>query len=128
MSSQLFDFGDILLVRDVVDPRGRNPKDRPILCLDDFAAIKTSSMFLGLATSTSFRFPLKPDEVLLYDRLGASDRTGLSRPCVAKCSWIYLFEKDRIIKKLGAAFEHQLHQIIEKLDRLVPDHRRRKPD
>jgi hypothetical protein len=121
MSIALFDFGDILLVKDVLDPLGKNPKTRPIVCLDDFSDIKKSPTFLGLATTTKFRFPLQFDEVLLYDRLGVRDRTGLSKPCVAKCEWLYTFEKERIIKKLGAAFEHQLQLIIEKLDALTPE-------
>jgi hypothetical protein len=122
MAQALFDFGDILLVKDVLDPLGKNPKTRPVVCLDDFEEIKDSQTFLGLATSTKFRFPLQFDEVLLYDRLGVRDRTGLSKPCVAKCEWIFTFEKARIVKKLGAAFEHQLQQIIEKLDLLAPPH------
>ena len=98
--------GDVVLVKDLLDPDGMNPKTRPAV------VVGFLDCFQGIAVSTQFSRPLLAHEILLYDGK-MWNRTGLMRPCVANCQWRVKFDEKAVIAKLGHPLPDQLQQITD---------------
>ena len=70
--------GTILLVRNVLDPQGRSPKERPVVAI----AFPDGDL-LGVAVTTTFAYPLGVYQVELAYATDGQCHTGLREPSVA---------------------------------------------
>ena len=66
----------------------------------------------------SFDEPLPAHWIKLPYSNGGHVKTGLSKPCVAKCNWVVPVQKIEIIRHVGALHAIRLNQIIEAIRRL----------
>ena len=74
--------------------------------------------YLGVAVTTKFTEPLENDEVKLpwnVDHLKV--RTRLTKPCVAKCSWLSEIEAAAVDSMAGVVPAEQMQAILERLPR-----------
>ena len=71
-------YGSIVLVADMLDPQGRNPKDRPCVIATDREATP-EGYELVVAISTVLPSPLPDDYVLLPYMDPRHPRTGLTK-------------------------------------------------
>ena len=95
-----YQFGDIILVLALLDPQGRNPKNRPVVVLgaavdaDDVARIEV------MAITTWLPDPLPEDHFLLPWQIPAHPRTSLNKRCAAVGSWLATIPSERIIRRV----------------------------
>ena len=69
------------------DPRGQNPKKRPIVILSADNDIRAGAHLDGVAVSSTIPDPPPPECVELpWDQKGTAP-TGFRRRCVAVCNW-----------------------------------------
>jgi hypothetical protein len=109
--------GRIVLVN-IPDPQGRNPKDRPVVIVTATDEITDQDSFFGVAISGKIEKPLPQSCVRLpWDRRG-HPRTGLSKPSVARCDWLVEIGSKNVTKMLGFVPDKQLQQIIDIVDKL----------
>ena len=72
----------------IPDPNGVNPKRRAVVLLVGEKDLPTpSSPLLGVAVTSTFKKPLAEDQVSLSWNPQKAG-TGLTKPCVAVCSWL----------------------------------------
>jgi mRNA-degrading endonuclease toxin of MazEF toxin-antitoxin module len=99
----------------VRDPAGGNPKTRPLVIVSANSDIGTSSSVFAVAITSQFREPVLSDEVALPWHLTGKSRTGLTKPCVAKCSWICKLDKLALVESRGHVPNAQLEQILARI-------------
>jgi len=81
-------LGDIVLVIDMPDSRGVNPKTRPAVVVGLPEETEAGDLIFVVAVTT------RPDEVASDDRIGlpwsrpSHPRTGLNEPNAGVCSWL----------------------------------------
>jgi mRNA-degrading endonuclease toxin of MazEF toxin-antitoxin module len=90
-------YGSIVTVADMLDPQGRNPKDRPALVVSRDEDISPGEPLIVVAISTLRPGAAQPQWTvkLPWDRRG-HPRTGLTTNCVAVCDWIEEIDEGRI--------------------------------
>ena len=108
-------FQGCIVRADVTDPRGGNKKCRPIAIITRNSDIAKESKIIGVAITSQFVEPLQPDEVRLSWHPRGGTRTGLSLPCVAKCSWLCEIDKSDVIEFKGVLPPAQLEQILNRV-------------
>jgi mRNA-degrading endonuclease toxin of MazEF toxin-antitoxin module len=107
------------IVRAMVrDPAGGNPKIRPLVIVSANSDIGTSNSVFAVAITSQFREPLPSDEVALPWHLTGKSRTGLTKPCVAKCSWICELDEGTIVESRGHVPNLQLEEILVRVSNL----------
>ncbi len=85
--------GTVILVVQVPDKNGVNPKDRFVVLVRDFD--DADPLVYGVAVTGTFAFPLPPTSVRLpYHRQGRC-KTGLTQDCIADCTWIVGLHRQR---------------------------------
>src|SRR5947209_10996395 len=110
--------GTILLVRQVPDQNGTNPKDRPVLLLVEFADTDTDAY--GIAISSTFPSPPPATSIPLpYQRQG-NCQTGLSLPSVAVCDWPVIVGKADILGKIGTCPPIPLAAVLAQIKQIWP--------
>jgi mRNA-degrading endonuclease toxin of MazEF toxin-antitoxin module len=87
--------GDILLVREVPDPQGKNPKERPCLVIQE-----VEDIFYGVAITSSFMEGESNRVTLPWSR-PVHPRTGLHKRCAAACDWVLMIRWQDIVEKIG---------------------------
>ncbi|MBN2022496.1 MAG: type II toxin-antitoxin system PemK/MazF family toxin [Pirellulales bacterium] len=92
--------GDVVQIL-TVDPNGLNEKKRPAVVLSDTFELEAEDAFLVVAVSGQFREPLSDDYVLLPWARGGRTKSGLTKPCVAKCRWLVRVTRKDVFDKLG---------------------------
>ena len=108
-----FRYGQIV-VPDMVDPNGVNPKDRPVVVVSPPEEIVEGDPLRVVAITTLLPGPVPPHYVRLpWDRRG-HPRTGLKTNCAAVCSWLTRVKPDGL-RPLGFVPGRQLHEIAETL-------------
>ncbi len=112
-------YGSIVLVADMLDPHGRNPKDRPCVVVTDPEAMP-DGWELVVAISTVLPDPLPDDYVPLPYMNPRHPRTGLNKRNAAIGGWVEVMEESRILRKLGHVPGKQLKALTEILARLYP--------
>jgi hypothetical protein len=112
-------YGSIVLVADMLDPQGRNPKDRPCVIATDPGSTP-EGYELVVAISTVLPSPLPDDYVPLPYMDPRHPRTGLNKRNAAIGGWVEVIEESRIIRKLGHVPGKQLKALTEILARLYP--------
>ena len=101
--------GDIVWVRDTLDPQGQHSKTRPgVLMQRDCSR---ESLFVVFITG-EYAVPLPPTQVRMHWQRGGHPRTGLYKDCVAVCSWYEAVPQDRIESKLGECPESTMLAIV----------------
>jgi mRNA-degrading endonuclease toxin of MazEF toxin-antitoxin module len=114
-------FGDIVIVSSLLDPRGRNPKDRPAVVVTPSEDINKEKFIYVVAISTSFPDPLPEDHVAIPWQRPRHPRTGLNERNAAVCHWVELVDRDQIDRVLGRVPNAELARIQEILERLFDE-------
>jgi mRNA-degrading endonuclease toxin of MazEF toxin-antitoxin module len=117
----LYHYGQILLVTDVLDPHGRNPKTRPIIVVTPDDVILEGGDLFGVAVTGTFPDPLPVDAVKLPWHRDGHPKTGLDKPAVAACHWIVPIDPDRVVRPRGFVPAKQIWAIAEILNRTASD-------
>ncbi len=105
------DRGDIVIIVDLFDPQGRNPKDRPCVLVSPPERFAVGGPFDVVAITTLLPDPLPFDHVPLPWHPRHHPRTGLNKRNAAVCSWRVEVEASRILRKIGHVTLRRLLQI-----------------
>jgi hypothetical protein len=116
-ADQPYEYGSIVLVADMLDPHGRNPKDRPCVIVTGPGSAPGGQKIV-VAISTVVPEPLPDDYVLLPYMDPRHPRTGLNKRNAAIGRWVEAIEESRIIRRLGIVPDKQLKALAEILARL----------
>jgi mRNA-degrading endonuclease toxin of MazEF toxin-antitoxin module len=117
----MFKRGDIVIVFDLLDPRGNTPKNRPCVLLSPPERIEAGGPLDVVAMTTLLPDPLPFDHVLLPWHQQGHPRTGLNKRNAAVCTWLVQIEASRIDHKIGHTPGKQLLQIAAILQSLRGD-------
>jgi mRNA-degrading endonuclease toxin of MazEF toxin-antitoxin module len=99
----------------VLDPAGTNRKTRPLVIVTPNSDIRTAQSLFAVAITGSFRDPPADDEVPLPWHSRGAARTNLTKPCVAKCSWLCRLRPADVIEVRGHVPTSELQTILERL-------------
>jgi len=93
----LYPYGSIVIVSDLSDPQGRNPKDRRcVVITPDSEPRHTTGTIDVVAISWTYPIPLPADHIPIPYRHPFHPVTGCVSPCVAVCPWNVEVEISRI--------------------------------
>lgn len=107
--------GDIVIVVGLLDPQGRNPKDRACVLVSPPEWIAAGGPFDVVAITTLLPDPLPFDHVPLPWHAQRHPRTGLDKRNAAVCSWLAEVEASRAVRTIGHVPGKQLLQIASVL-------------
>ena len=110
-------YGDVVLVEGLLDPQGRNPKDRPCVVVTNPDSPPDGRQ-LVVAISTVLPDPLPDDHVPLPYMDPRHPKTGLNRRNAAIGRWIREVDDSQIVRKLGVVPGNQIRALAEVLERL----------
>jgi mRNA-degrading endonuclease toxin of MazEF toxin-antitoxin module len=102
----------------VNDPRGGNPKLRPLVVLSPTRDIADNRPLVAVAITSQFSDPLAADEVALPYHPGGRSGSGLTRPCVAKCSWLVVLRLGDVQAQKGYLSTERLAAILTAVEQL----------
>ena len=102
----------------VVDPNGRNPKERPAIVISSDKHILSSDELVAVAVSSRVQLADGAQNVRIPWHRGRHPVTGLDRPCVAVCDWLIRLNKVDIIDVGGTCPPKQLMEILQTVARL----------
>jgi mRNA-degrading endonuclease toxin of MazEF toxin-antitoxin module len=105
----LYRYGEIVLIADLLDPNGVNPKDRPCVVVTDPKVPRPDGHQIVVPD------PIPPGYVLLPWYRPHHPVTGLNKRAAAICPWIDEVSEDRILLKLGVVPDAQLLRIAAEL-------------
>ena len=111
-------YGDIVIVVDLLDPQGRNPKDRACVVVTPTDRIRPDTLLDVVAITTKLSDPLPSDHVSLPWHPSRHPRTGLTMRNAAVCTWLDAVEPTRAVRIIGRVPGRQLAQIATNLERL----------
>jgi mRNA-degrading endonuclease toxin of MazEF toxin-antitoxin module len=94
-------FGDVVIVAGLLDPQGRNPKDRACVIVTKTVEIAEGGPLDVVAITTLLPDPLPFDHVPLPWHRQGHARTGLNKKNAAVCSWLMEVEASRLIRAIG---------------------------
>jgi mRNA interferase MazF len=114
-------YGEIVVVSDLLDPQGRNPKDRPCVVVSPTTDIEAGLPLQVVAITTLLPDPLPDDHVLLPWQPPRHPRTGLNKRNAAVCSWLAWVEEDRVIRPVGFVPGKQLLEMARVLERIAAE-------
>lgn len=98
----MYPYGSIVVVGQLRDPQGVNPKDRRcIVITPDADRIGSDGTIRVVAISSLVPDPLPADLVPLPWQLPYHPVTGLFKPSVAVCGWIVPIEPSRVVAQRG---------------------------
>jgi mRNA-degrading endonuclease toxin of MazEF toxin-antitoxin module len=110
--------GTIVIVSQVPDQNGVNPKDRPVVIVRDYDA--TDRVAFGVAVTGEYDHPLPGTSILLpYHRQGRC-KTGLKKPSVAACTWIVVAASADILDQIGFTPAVELAAILQQVQAHLP--------
>jgi hypothetical protein len=99
----------------VVDPRGQNPKLRPLVVTTASDEISKERPLVAVAITGALSNPIADDEIRLPFHPRGEASTGLRKPSVAKCSWLVKLQLDAVVEAKGFIPTKVLIQILEKI-------------
>jgi mRNA-degrading endonuclease toxin of MazEF toxin-antitoxin module len=92
--------GSIILA-DLVDPQGHNPKVRPAVVVTSDADIRAGEALTGVAITGAIDDPLPDTQIELpWDPTGKA-RTDLKKRSVAVCDWQAVVEQSDVQRIIG---------------------------
>ena len=103
--------GDIVIVVGLLDPQGRNPKDRACVVVSPPGPAEAGTPLQVVAITTLLPDPLPSDHVPLPWHLQRHPRTGLNKRNAAVCSWLVEVESSRVDRVIGHVPAKSLLQI-----------------
>jgi mRNA-degrading endonuclease toxin of MazEF toxin-antitoxin module len=104
---------------EVVDPQGRNRKQRPLIIVTATDEIQAGTPLVAVAVSTTFPHPIPDDCVELPFHPGGQSRTGLRKRSVAVCSWLATLTHADVTREIGHVPAQQMLVILEKVKELT---------
>lgn len=114
----LYPLGTIVLVSQVEDQNGVNPKDRFVVLIQDVEANDVHVQ--GVAITGTFPQPIPSTCVSLPFQRQGRTRTGLTKACVANCSWVVVVAVNDIIKRVGMTPPLELSAIQREVQAFLP--------
>jgi mRNA-degrading endonuclease toxin of MazEF toxin-antitoxin module len=108
-------FGDIVIVTELLDPHGRNPKDRPAVVVTPTEDLEAGGAIFVIAITTTLPEPLPDDYISLPWARPRHPRTGLDTRNAVVCHWLSRVETSRIARKIGRVPTARLAEIVERL-------------
>ena len=111
-------YGDIVIITALLDPQGRNPKDRACVVVTPPDEIEEGGSLDVVAITTLVPDPLSPDHVPLPWHAERHPRTGLNKRNIAVCSWLVEIPGSRVARVIGRVPNKQMIQIAAILARL----------
>jgi mRNA-degrading endonuclease toxin of MazEF toxin-antitoxin module len=96
----------------VPDPAGANPKERPLVVVSPTVDVEAGKPIVAVAISTQFAEPPATTEVKLPFHPRGSARTGLTKPCVAKCNWLCTLPQSDVRATRGYVSGNVLKSIL----------------
>jgi len=131
-------FGDIVIVEGMLDPQGRNPKDRRPVVLTKNAELEQGEPIVVAGITGTLLPPLGPEFVELPWQNPRHPKTGLTKRCAVVCSWIAVVDPAAVIRVSGRVPGRHLITVAEKTreavarvlgpDWLEPEHGNKPPD
>jgi mRNA-degrading endonuclease toxin of MazEF toxin-antitoxin module len=108
----VYQFGQIVIVKYMLDPNGVNPKDRPavIITRDEEIVPGQTIAVVAIARLLPGR-PVPLDHVQLPWHRQGHPRTGLNSNCAAVYTWIEEIQESRILHVIGRAPDRKLEAI-----------------
>jgi mRNA-degrading endonuclease toxin of MazEF toxin-antitoxin module len=104
-------YGDIVIVTDLLDRSGRNPKDRPAVVVTPTDELEAGRPVFVIAITTSLPDSLPEDFISLPRFRPRHPRTGLDKRNAAVCRWLAKVDVSRIARKIGRVPTPQLSEI-----------------
>jgi mRNA-degrading endonuclease toxin of MazEF toxin-antitoxin module len=114
-------IGEIVLISALLDPQGRNPKDRPCVVIASNDDLDQGPMIQVVAISTLIPDPLPDDHVLIPWQRPRHPRTGLTKRAAAVCSWLTWVDEDRVIRPVGFVPDKQFLKMAQALERIATE-------
>jgi mRNA-degrading endonuclease toxin of MazEF toxin-antitoxin module len=106
----VFPRGTVIYASQILDPQGRNPKDRPVVLINDFAHGDVAAF--GVAISGEYDHPLPPSCIPIPFGRHTRCKTGLKKPSVAVCTWIVAIPLEDLQNRIGIVPPVELLQIL----------------
>ena len=114
-----FQQGQIVVV-EIPDPEGKPCSHKhPAVIFSPTDRIESETHVFVIGVSTKFTEPPPSNWVKLPWQRDGRARTGLDRPCVAKCEWLVEVEKSQLLRPIGAVSSSVLVTIIEQVQLLI---------
>ena len=108
----------ILLISQIPDKNGVNPKDRFVVLVRDFH--DADVLAYGVAVTGTFHYPLPATSVSLpYHRQGRCV-TGLTKDSVADCTWVVVAAPADFLKRNGMTPPIPLVSILREVQAHLP--------
>ncbi|MBL8797309.1 MAG: type II toxin-antitoxin system PemK/MazF family toxin [Planctomycetia bacterium] len=104
-----------IVLAEVADPQGKNPKVRPLVILTADADIQQGTPVVAAAISTSFDQLDPAVYVALPWHPGGLSRTKLTAPCVAVCNWLVEISPDSIVRYGGWVPSVLMRELVDKI-------------
>jgi len=108
-------FGDIVIVTDLLDPQGRNPKDRPAVVVTPTDDLEAGRPVFVIAITTTLPERLPAGYIRIPWSRPRHPRTGLDAKNAAVCHWLARVDESRIARKIGRVPTKELAQITSYL-------------
>lgn len=108
----------MIVLADVLDPQGRNPKQRPMVIISATDEIRAGKPFVCVAITGTLANPLADDCVLLRYHRNKPVQTGLRKRCAAKCTWQEQITDQNVHKIIGRVPSKELLAILLKVNAL----------
>lgn len=109
--------GRIILAR-ILDPRGQNPKERPLVILTSEDEIQDAAPFVAAAITTTIPLPVPENLVILPFHPAGTVGTGLRRASAAVCSWLQQLTTKDVIRDIGRVPDKHMLEILRKVQEL----------
>jgi hypothetical protein len=103
-------YGDVI-VTDLLDPYGRNPKDRPAVVVTRTEDLDAGQPVFVIAVTTTLPEHLPDDYVRIPWSRPRHLRTGLDTKNTAVCHWLARVEGSQIARTIGRVPTRQLAEI-----------------
>lgn len=99
------------------DPRGANPKDRPVVIISPTDEMRPGGEVAGVAVSSSVPTPPPPNCIELPWQAQGNAATGFRKPCWAVCDWAVVLRYEDVDEPVGYIAGDTLRRV---LDQAIP--------
>ena len=115
----MYRVGQIVIVEALLDPQGKNPKDRHCVVVLATALTDPDRQYGVVGITTTLQGGLAADQIALPRQRPRHPRTGLNKPNAVLCTWSVLVDEGQIIRRIGDTPPARLIEIAEALARLA---------
>jgi mRNA-degrading endonuclease toxin of MazEF toxin-antitoxin module len=114
-----FEQGQIVVL-DIADPDGKPAThNHPAVIVSPTDRIEASDIVRVVGISTKYTDPPPAHWIKIPWQRDGRARTGLDKPCVAKCDWLVKVKKSQLVRPIGAVPTSVLKVIIEQVSTLL---------